>query len=535
MKFLLALFVLFAALNVVAADHHNHRDVCILGGGASGMTSAVFLKDRGYTSVVFEQADILGGCCNTENFPAPPGKQNWVDAGVVAFYNTTMANAMGLGNWTTDIAAFFLRFVSSLTPVPIPPTLPVYYADFKAGTVVPPPPFNVTAFEIALNKYYIIVAENPWLNTLTTRPDPIPAMFTVPFSQFITDNGLEALTSLFHEGINAGGTNFSAMSAFDAMRLSGASVGLTSTIVPELSFSAYGGCYSLYVGMTKYLGVDNVITSAKVSHIIRPHAHSDDDDGSQGPIIVQGHVGRSRFTYTCEKLIMALPHILRNLVALDLDREEANLFGKVTISYYFTSAVDAQGPITNNSDFALLNYQVNSPYGDGTPVAPAPFEMFRGLFYGLTVLALASDVEVTPEQIVQLTAQQLANIPNQYLTEVNYVRKINYHQYTPRFAQASDLLNSPTAYTKLDNQQGKHNTYWYSTLNTAPGHCVIINEGNIFISKYFPSKLAVRSYEETVVPAVHQTRAGIATLASHLASLYKEKVTMQNQGVTCVV
>jgi len=102
-----------------------------MGGGIGGMSAAVQLKDTGYSPFVIEKQPVLGGQCNTVYFDPPsPGLD---DVGVVLFYNTTMLNTFGLGQWI-DLPAYFSRFVEELLPPPFSPTIPTYFSDFKTGS-----------------------------------------------------------------------------------------------------------------------------------------------------------------------------------------------------------------------------------------------------------------------------------------------------------------------------------------------------------------------------------------------------------------
>lgn len=63
------------------------KDVCILGASASGMSSAVFLKDNGYSVVVIESQPVIGGHCNTVSFNVG-GQSIAFDVGVQVFPDT---------------------------------------------------------------------------------------------------------------------------------------------------------------------------------------------------------------------------------------------------------------------------------------------------------------------------------------------------------------------------------------------------------------------------------------------------------------
>jgi phytoene dehydrogenase-like protein len=99
------------------------RDVCIIGGGATGTYSAVRLsQDLGKSVVVVEKTDRLGG--HTETY-IDPVTHYPVDYGVLAYHNLTV------------VTEFFARFGVSLTTVPITSPFTTEYVDLSTGKVVP--------------------------------------------------------------------------------------------------------------------------------------------------------------------------------------------------------------------------------------------------------------------------------------------------------------------------------------------------------------------------------------------------------------
>src|SRR5437667_11450919 len=82
------------------------RDVCVIGGGATGTYSAIRLRDMGKSLVVVEEKDRLGG--HTETY-IDPATHVPVDIGVRVFHDLDI------------VKNFFDRFDEPLTKAVFPP------------------------------------------------------------------------------------------------------------------------------------------------------------------------------------------------------------------------------------------------------------------------------------------------------------------------------------------------------------------------------------------------------------------------------
>lgn len=66
------------------------KDVCVVGGGASGSYAAASLAMRGYDVVLFEPQDRLGGNCNLYEYEGPTGETVSVNWGVTLWRNVSV-------------------------------------------------------------------------------------------------------------------------------------------------------------------------------------------------------------------------------------------------------------------------------------------------------------------------------------------------------------------------------------------------------------------------------------------------------------
>jgi len=300
----------------------EYRDVCIIGGGAGGMTASVLLKDNGYSSIVIEEADYIGGHCNTVRFDAPPRESvDWVDIGVIEFPNTSKANQEGFGRWSFDSVSFFSRFsVGPTSIITMPPINngAIRLVDLQSGAdlgMAPPPSQTPSPeFVAALRNLQQITARYPWLDTGQV-PDVVPPELLIPFSEFISTNNLQALNDRIFSILWIGGLgDFQDLTTLYAMI--NLAPTLLSTLLNSPPFNLRGGCRTFYEGIENYLGSKNVLVNAHVSSIVRPPS------GGDGPIRVTGRItdptqqSSRTFSYTCSNIFIGLPPTLDEMATL---------------------------------------------------------------------------------------------------------------------------------------------------------------------------------------------------------------------------
>jgi len=190
--FALSLASLAASLPSPAIDTSAYRsgsiikrDVCIIGGGASGTYAAIGLRDKGKSVAVVEAQGVLGGHTNTYTDPATKATY---DYGVIEFDNTT------------TVTSYFARFNIPLTTVSntASSALKNYYVDFRTGK-------NVTGYTstdptAAFGSYAAQLAKYPFLNTPGwDLPDPVPADLLIPFGDFIKKYNLAGAAYTLNE------------------------------------------------------------------------------------------------------------------------------------------------------------------------------------------------------------------------------------------------------------------------------------------------------------------------------------------------
>lgn len=488
MWYCLFLFVIIcngSANDFESYQHYRHNglieDVCILGSGASGMSSAVFLKDKGYKVKVFEKASTIGGHCNTHYFTPPiAGAPNWVDEGVILFENTTFLNEAGFGSWIVDSVKFVQRFAGPNSIIPLSfsgQTSVAYGADLlhniSLGVLpnLPPTPEYIAAF----GRLYAIVTNYSWLDN-ATFPDPIPAELLIPFDEFIILHQLQPLYPMFIQFINTGGmgsynllTTLYALQNVNRPILSLATNTGTGFVVNE-------GCASIYAGIRNYLGIENVIVNATTVTAIRF------DNRLNLPILLFMKINASELKiYQCKNLFVSFPQQTKDLTFLDLTDAESAVFNNVVTREYYDFRVNLTGSVTTNPAFSIVNIDVTNP-PTLFPFYPCVLAIQRNLPYGTSNGYSFSDYPVTDTQMVNIINTQLQGL-NPLLGTATLLH-YNHHVFQAHF-NASFLSQSPSPYTKLDHLQGSLNTYYTGALFGFADSVLCWEKSKVLIDKYF--------------------------------------------------
>jgi len=480
------LAVFFLAILAATSALTETRDVCIIGGGIGGMSTAAFLKDRGYTSVVLEQAPLTGGSCNTIRFTPPPGQvDDWVDVGVQVFPNTTDANARGLGPWTIDSVAFFARFGGGLDKIiPFPfGNGASYNVDMKRGVsygTAPPGNFGAEWFG-ALIRLQQVLARYPWIDTAQV-PDTVPPELLVPFSQFIETNQLGPLvpniiTSLLWSG---------GLGNYDDLTTLYALVNLSPTILSIFtgapSVALKQGCRAIYDGLDAFLGERNVLTNAQVKRVVR------NGDG----IKVRGKQidpsGRSYlpFEYSCSKVFIAFPPTYDKVNAMfNLDDRETDYYRKVNIRPYFSVAVEASGPAVDGVPFSITNVDPQREYN--YPSLPATLFLGRSLPYGPIQSAAVGKRETSVEDITDVVQDQLNNLVSTNLVTSAKVSYVTRHEFQPYYS-SNALSKTPSPNSVLRGLQGYRNTFVVGAVDSYASHVQILDRTFKLVAANFPQR-----------------------------------------------
>jgi len=494
----------FSQLLVLGFSAAIQRDVCILGAGASGLFSAVTLKDRGYSVAVFENTPLPGGHCATDSFtplsstPLANGDlANYVDLGVHIYPDTRLVREAQIYSFninTTDIVARFSSITPSIIAEDFSAPSRNYLVDYTPPpgfpAVIQEPPPNVTqqqqlggalaALAGLLNSKY------PWLN-VPGYPDPIPIELLVPFSQWVTDNNFEALAPFFNQFVSGLGS-YEEVTALYALGILSPTV-LFIFGVPGAAFHINGGCIQIYNGMSAFLGADVhynfTTTSVTRPPYCAPGTHCSNSRTTTTLKGVNTFTGATS-TFTCGQVIVSFAQTTANLQAFDLDTSETTLFNAVNVRHFWGGVVTLSGANTTGA-FNMAQADFSSPFLEpqypGLTLLNKEYDYLRpGTFN------LVSHVPLSDTVAKALADLQLADFALHGLINWGWqITDMDYHQYQP-YVTGNDLSVSPNFYTRLRQKQGYRNTWHVGATTAYAGSYIVWESAYNLIVANFPKK-----------------------------------------------
>ncbi|CAM3790985.1 FAD-dependent oxidoreductase [Kibdelosporangium persicum] len=297
------------------------RDVCVLGGGASGSYAAVRLRDLGRSVVLVERKDRLGGHTETFHDPVSGGT---ADIGVVAWYDFPVVRDL------------FGRFD---VPLRTPPAAvgTIRFADFRTGQVVDnylmPPVGRMAEYAEVLEQY-------PYLDDGMDLPDPVPHELLAPFRDVMVKHGLSDMAPFLALHSQGRGDLFDQPAIYMMKYLNLPSV--RATLTGTALTTSRRDNSELYEKITTHLGGD-VLLDARLTAVQR--------DGAG--VRVQAGTPQGPRTIRARKLVVTVPPLLGNLAPFDLDSTERAVFSRWRPGGYYTSVLRLPGvpqvPIQNIS------------------------------------------------------------------------------------------------------------------------------------------------------------------------------------------
>lgn len=237
------------------------RDVCIIGGGASGVHAAVSLVDLNKTVVVVERNDRLGGHTHTYLDPATGAP---LDIGVVIYQQIpTVLDFFAKFN----VSLINLSSVQSNEPgQPANQSLPAFaysttstYTDFRDGSEV------VRAVDPALGdalgRMAAVLSNYTYLLDGYDLPDPVPEDLYIPYGAFIEKHNLTAAFQLVYS-ISQGMGDLLHIPTIYAIKYF--NLGDIKALSEGYLAQAQGNTSEVYTRAGDYIGASNVLLQSTV-------------------------------------------------------------------------------------------------------------------------------------------------------------------------------------------------------------------------------------------------------------------------------
>lgn len=408
---------------------HIRRDVCILGGGAAGVFSALKLHDRGFSVAVVERTDRIGGHCETFR---DPNTGVVIDIGVQIFPNQPL------------LVNTFGRYGLSLQPAPSGGRQPSLQVDLATGQPVIPITPTPAEFGQALVKYIdILTNEYPFIATNGINlPDPVPAELLLPFRDFLEARGLLPGLARLFDFLQGFGSQPDITTLY---ALKNIDLNVSSAILTNGFLRAEGGCDLFYKEAENELGND-IFKNTNVLSVSRP---------TEGPVQVFINTPSGRQLILCDRLIVTFPPLLRNMQRLDLSKREFDIFRRFRPNFYWTSVAEISGlspfqPVSNRSASLPFNVpQLPGLYSISPSSAPNIYNLFYGSGTFVSDRAVQRQIKRDVERLSVATGSSVT---------FNRFRLFKAHNPYALYVSPQDIQDG--FYTHLNALQGQRNTFY---------------------------------------------------------------------------
>ncbi|KAJ8115798.1 hypothetical protein ONZ43_g4588 [Nemania bipapillata] len=310
------------------------RDVCVVGGGSSGVQGAVSLADINKTVILIEKSDHLGGHCTTY---VDPETKTPVDYGVVIHQDIDA------------VTEFFDKFgvpiikvlpeTFTLPGAPVNHSLPALFygtlrndVDFRDGSAVnvSTDPESVTD---GIARLIGILSQYSYLLEGGNIPDPLPEDLLLPFGAFLQRHHLEAVIPRYYQFSQGMGSLLHITTIYvvkyynlDDLRLA----------KPYLTVGT-GHISDAFAAAGEFLGPSNVLLG---SVVVASNRTAD-----RMELLVSSPSGSGNLKLlSCGQILYTIPPTLENLAGWDLSAHETAVFKQYTSANgYWTGLVTGVG------------------------------------------------------------------------------------------------------------------------------------------------------------------------------------------------
>lgn len=425
------------------------RDVCVVGGGASGVHAAVGLVDAGKTVAVVERNDFLGGHTHTY---VDPDTQVPVDIGVIVYQPIP------------DVLDFFAKFDVPLVnlstvhsnAVGQPANLSVPAAlynsarrnmDFRNGSATTLDWPDAQAQADALQQLAGILVDYAYLLQGYDLPDPVPEDLYLPFGAFLEKYNITAAFPVYYQYSEGMG---------DLLHISTIYV-IKYFNLEDLQYSASGyltqaqGDNSLlYTRAGEFLGADNVFLE---SVVVSANRQANATTTGRPELLISTR-GEGLKLLSCGQVLLSIPPTLTNLRGWDLTAAERAVFAQyATANGYWTGLVRGAGLNQSESVYNAAQSTVMN-----IPVLPAlyyvkPTGVLDDVWY---VKFSADDPTLTDGLVQSYIERQISTVQEASGVNVteNPVEWLIFESHTPFHLQVAPEAIKDGFYAQLTALQG---------------------------------------------------------------------------------
>ena len=403
-----------------------HRDVVVIGGGASGTYGAISLKDKGKSVVIVEAQDRLGGHTQTYTDPAT---NITVDYGVLVYNNIDIAKN------------FFARFnvPVSVTPEIVAPGERTIYADFRSGEAVPgyAPP-NIST---ALAAYGAQAAKYAYLEEGFDLPDPVPADLLLSFEDFAKKYSLQDIVDF---AINFAQGTGDLLSKPVIYLIKYIGVGVLQDLQSGFLVTARHDNSQVYDSAQAELGQDVLLNSRVIAT---------DRSSNGAKVLVKTPNGIKLII--AKKVLLTIPPLLNNLAGFDLSESEKSLFSQFLSNGYWTGLVRNTNVPDNT---AVQNTGANTPYNQ--PIFPNLYAINPTVVPGLHDIKYGGPSTLSDDQVKANIVEDISRLKTAGTLSTGTPDFTVFSSHTPfELTVPSDAIKAGF-YKQLYALQGQMHTYY---------------------------------------------------------------------------
>ncbi|KAF9784810.1 hypothetical protein IL306_007164 [Fusarium sp. DS 682] len=412
-------------------------DICIIGGGSSGIHAAINLKDDGLRVAVIEKKNQIGG--HAETYVNPETKRP-TNIGVTLFENTKTVQkylsrlGVAVAKNNPFSAANTNKQYDFALGIPIPAQSQAQGAAIKE------------AMAAAMQAYaQNVLTKYPWIDQGYFIPNPVPQELLMPFGEFAQQNNFSAILPLISQ-LNWYPGNLTALPTIYGIKKFGP--GLLQSVSSGFLVAASGDTRSIYKAAAAELGNSIYLNSEVVQ--VRRKAEG------KGVVVVFKQNGK-KITLKARKLVVAIPQTRENTKTFDLCEKEKKVIDKFSALGYVAGVAHIPGVETGLQNVGALT-PANLPLAPGTngffPTG-SPNDFLVGVGSDSAAFSVADSKAVMRQELTTLA--RIGAVPVDAPKKCTF-RMLSSH--APYYLHVTGKDIAQGFYSELLALEGYRNTYW---------------------------------------------------------------------------